>query len=266
MPRKSYKKTSTKRTYKKGRKLSKYNVYTKTGAKAQAGQIYALSKKVNGMYKKLKQDYDTRIITSNINDILQYNNSVQVKFKSVSYAVLGSTTFDELKYASSGTSTGGVATTYSVPDSVLIKKVNFYVHWRFTKPYHDTAPAYMRIVIVRYRQSQASILSNTDILNELSDAIVKVRGPLHSGLKDSGFYILSDNKFKITFDKPNIDTKIRIPGCKFQKGELLYPRYSTFAVVATYNPNADPTNDDNFTEGYLYSKIVYTNPSFTRTL
>lgn len=261
MPRKYYKYSKRKSTTsKRRRKLSKYNVLTKTGAKSQASQIYALNKKVNGMYKKLKQDVDTKIVLSNINDILLYDNTVQVKFKSVSYAILGSQTFNDVRVLDSG------GQGYILPDALSIKKVNFYVHWRFTKLYTGTMPAYLRIVIVRYKANQTNILSNTDILNENTDAIIKVKGPLHSGLKDSGFWIIGDYKYKLTQDKPALDTKIKIPGCKFEKGELLYPKYSTFAVVATYNPGAASTNDDQFTEGNMYSKIVYSNPSFTKTL
>lgn len=258
MPRKFYRR-KRKTTAKRGRKLSKFNVYTKTSAKSQASQIYALNKKVNGMYKKLKQDVDSKIILSNINDMLLYDNTVQVKFKSVSYAIIGSTTFNDCRVTDSG------GQGYILPDAVLIKKVNFYIHWRFTKLYTGTMPAYLRVVIVRYKANQTNILANTDILNENTDAIIKVKGPLRTGLKDSGFWILGDYKFKITQDKPTLDAKIKIPGCKLQKGELLYPKYSTFAVVATYNPAAASTNDDQFTEGNIYSKLVYTNPSFTKS-
>lgn len=264
--RKYYRKRSSKGSFKRKFKFTKYNLYKKSGAKAQASQIYSLNKKVNRMYKNLKQDIDTKIIKSNVDDMLLYNNTVQVQFKSVSYAILGSATFEQLQYASSGTSTGGVATTYSVPDAVLIKKVNFYIHWRFTSPTYMTQPVYLRVVIVRYKTNQTAILSNTDVLNENTEAIIKVKGPLHSGLRDSGFYVIGDYKFKMKREKGNIDSKIKIPGCKLQKGELLYPKGSTFAIIATYNPAAAASNDDQFTTGNIYSKIVYTNPSFVKTI
>lgn len=258
MPRKTYgRRYSRRKSYRKKSKFSKFNLYRKRGSKSQAMQIYSLNRRVTGLYKQVRQDIDTYISSPALSDIFSYDGSTQVSIKSVSYAILGSATFGDLSAPTSSTPT-------LTPDSVLIKNISLYVHFRFNGLADTTQPCYLRLVICRYKQNVANTLANTAIIPSSSDPILRVRGPLATGVKDSGFYVLNDYKFMMTSDRPTIDKKIRIRGCRLDKGELLYPKNSTFVVVCVYNPNY--SNPVNHTEGHIYYKLAYTNSSFSKSV
>lgn len=254
MPPRSTRKSTRKYRKRTSRtkKFTKYNLYRKRSSASQANQIYRLSKRINGVYKKLRDDVDTFTSVPALNDQLLWTTNTQVNSRSVSYAILGSTTWNDVIINTT-------STPVLVPDAITIKSIDFFIHWRFTGLTSQTQPAFLRCVFVRFKQNNASLLSNTDVLNDNSDPVYRVMGPLRSGLKDSGFKVLADYKFVMNQTNGHIDRKIKLPGCRFEKGVLAYPKGSTFVVMASYNPNYE--NLANATEGFVYYKLAYTNVS-----
>lgn len=257
MPRRYYRKKSSKsrRGYRKT-KFSKFNLYRKSGAKSQAMQIYSLNRKVNGVYKKLRQDIDTYQSLQFATDTLNYGNNTTSASKHVTTALLGSDTFGLLAVQ--------VGTQTVQPDCLDVRNITLYINMRFNGLTSSTQPVYMRVVVVRLTMNKESILANSQIFPSDAEGIGRVRGPLCKGIKDSGYRILGDYKWIMTQQRPTIDKKIYIKGCRLQKGELTYPKNSTFICYAIYNPNY--TAADNHTEGSMYYKIAYTNVSLPKSV
>lgn len=256
MPRRTYRRKSYRRRrgYRRT-KFSKFNLYRKSGAKSQAMQIYSLNKKVNRIYRNVRQDIDTYSSVQFGSDILGFTPSSSGSTHVSSAAILGSNTFNLLKV--------DVGTQTVEPDSLLVKDMTIYVNMRFNGIADTTQPLYMRMVIVKLTMNKEATLAYSQIFGEDSQAIGIVRGPLHKGVKDSGYKIIRDYKWIMTQQRPTIDKKIKLKGCRFEKGELLYPKNSIFIVYAVYNPNY--SNAVNNTEGSIYYKLAYTNVSLPKS-
>lgn len=247
MPRKSYKskKYSKKYGYKKT-KFSKFNLYSHKSAKSQAKQIYDLSKKVNTVYKMTKPDVDTLTKSLTPSTSLTFSSTSVVNYLLASIPIIDNTTLSTLG---------------SNLDYINIRNIKFNFLYRFNDLQDTSQPIYIRLTFLKLRVGASAFPAATTVFSEQSDPYIKVRGPLHIGLYDTGIKIVGDYKFKITKDKPNLDFKTYFKGYKLDIGNTTMPKGTLVCYVYLWNPNY--SGGENHAEGQAFCKIAYSNPSKT---
>ena len=243
MPRRY--KRSYRRRYKKSR-LTKSKIFTKKSAKSQASQIYALSKKVSRVYKMTKPDVDTLTKTLTPSTSLTFSSTSVVNYLLASIPIIDNTTLSTLG---------------SNLDYINIRNIKFNFLYRFNDLQDTSQPIYIRLTFLKLRVGSAAFPAATTIFSEQSDPYVKVRGPLHMGLYDTGYKIVGDYKFKITKSRPNLDFKCHFKGYKLDIGNTSMPRGTLVCYVYLWNPNYSGT--ENHAEGQAFCKIAFSNPSKT---
>lgn len=239
--KKSYRKG--KKGYKKG-KLSKFNLYTHKSAKSQASQIYSLSKKVDSVYKMTRPDIDTITKTLTPSTSLTFNGSSVVNYLLASIPIVDNTTLSSLG---------------SNLDYINIRNIKFNFLYRFNNLQDTSQPIYIRLTFIKLRVGASSFPAASTVFSEQSDPYIKVRGPLHMGLYDTGYKIMGDYKFKITKDKPNLDFKCYFKGYKLDIGNTTMPKGTLVCYVYLWNPNYSGT--ENHAEGQAFCKMAFSNPS-----
>lgn len=237
--RRVYKKRGSKKT-----KFSKLNLYTHKGAKSQARQIYALSKKVNSVYRMTKPDIDTGTYVINPSASIVFTNNTVVNYLLASMPIIDNNTLNNLGQNL---------------DFIYIRNVKFQFLYRFNAEDSTTQPVYIRLTFLKLKQGQTAFPTATNIFNAQADPYIKVRGPLRDGLFDTGYKIVGDYKLKITKDKPNLDFKINFKGFRLDKGNSTMPKNTLVAYVYLWNPNYNSAV--NHAEGQAFAKIAYSNPS-----
>ena len=216
MPRKSYK---SKKSYKKGykkTKFSKFNLYTHKSAKSQAKQIYDLSKKVHTVYKMTKPDVDTLTKTLTPSTSLTFSSTSVVNYLLASIPIVDNTLLPSLG---------------SNIDYINIRNVRFSFLYRYNNLSDTSQPIYIRLTFLKLRIGASAFPAASTIFSENSDPYIKVSGPLHMGLYDTGTKIVGDYKFKITKSRPNLDFTKYFKGYKFDIGNNTMPRGTLVAYV-----------------------------------
>lgn len=245
MPRRTRgRRYSRRKVYRKKTKFSKLNLYTHKGAKSQARQIYALSKKVNTVYRYTKPDIDTVTGSVNPSASITFTNNSVVNYLLASMPIVDDTTLGKLGQNL---------------DFVYIRNVKFHFLYRFNAEDDTTQPLYIRLTFLKLRQGQANFPAATTIFSAQADPYIKVRGPLRDGLYDTGYKIVGDYKFKITKNRPNLDFKVNFRGFKLERGNSTMPKNTLVAYVYLWNPNFG--NAVNHAEGQAFYKLAYSNPS-----
>lgn len=240
-------KTSKRRTSKRGKgktKFSKFNLYTHRSAKSQASQIYSLNKKVNSVYKSIKPDIDTVIGPGNPSTSLTFQQNSVAAFILASIPIIDNNTLGNLGQNL---------------DFINIRNVRFQFLYRFNSLSDSTQPIYIRLTFLKLRIGTTSFPSATSIFSENADPYVKVRGPLHMNLYDTGYKIVGDYKYKITKSNPNLDFKISFKGFRLDKGSSTMPKNGLVCYVYLWNPNY--AHAENCAEGQSFYKLAYTSPS-----
>ena len=129
MPRKSTRK-STKKYGRKKVKFSKFNLYTHKSAGSQAKQIYALSKKVNTVYKMTKPDVDTITKALTPSTSLTFSSTSVVNYLLASIPIVDNTTLSTLG---------------SNLDYINIRNIKFNFLYRFNDLQDTSQPIYVRL-------------------------------------------------------------------------------------------------------------------------
>lgn len=243
MPRRY--KRSYKRGYKKS-KLSKRRIFSKTSAKSQASQIYDLKKRINAVYKMTKPDIDTITGAITPSSSINFGTTSVVNYVMSQFSVLDNTIFSSIG---------------SNVDMIYLKNIKFNFLYRFNSLSGTSQPIYIRLTFIKLRTTTGTMPAASTIFSENSDPYIKVRGPLKTGLYDSGYKVIGDYKAKITNEYPNWDFKKYFKIGRFDKGLSTLPKKSIFGYVYIWNPNF--SNQVNHSEGQMFVKYAYQNPSKT---
>ena len=241
MPRRY--KRSYKRRYKKSR-LTKSKIFSKKSAKSQASQIYTLSKRINKVYKMTKPDIDTLTKTLTPSTSLTFSSTSVVNYLLASIPIVDNTLLSSLG---------------SSLDYINIRNIKFQFLYRYNNLGDTSQPIYIRITFLKLRTGANAFPAASTIFSEQSDPYIKVRGPLHLGLYDTGTKIVGDYKFMISKSKPNLNFVKYFKGYKFDIGNNTMPRGTLVAYVFIWNPNY--SGSENHSEGQAFCKIAYSNPS-----
>lgn len=241
MPRRY--KRSYKRRYKKSR-LTKSKIFGKKSAKSQASQIYTLSKRINKVYKMTKPDIDTLTKTLTPSTSLTFSSTSVVNYLLASIPIVDNTLLSSLG---------------SSLDYINIRNIKFQFLYRYNNLSDTSQPIYIRITFLKLRTGANAFPAASTIFSEQSDPYIKVRGPLHLGLYDTGTKIVGDYKFMISKSRPNLNFTKYFKGYKFDIGNNTMPRGTLVAYVFIWNPNY--SGSENHSEGQAFCKIAYSNPS-----
>lgn len=244
MPRTLKRRTSKKGKGYKKRKFSKFNLYTHRSAKSQASQIYLLNKKVNSVYKSIKPDIDTVVGPANPSTSLTFQSNAVAAFLLASIPIIDNNTLNNLGQNL---------------DFINIRNVKFQFLYRYSSISANTQPIYIRLTFLKLRVGATAFPAASTIFSENGDPYIKVRGPLHMNLYDTGYKIVGDYKFKITKDNPNLDFKVNFKGFRLDKGSSTMPKNTLICYVYLWNPNYG--HAENTAEGQAFYKLAYTNPS-----
>lgn len=240
MPRKYSKRKGSKRYYKGKVKFSKSKLYAHRSAKNQAKQIYVLNKKMKNMYRKIKPDINTQTYQLNPSSTMDFTAQSVVNYLLPTVEILGSTQ---------------LASINANADYVNIRDVRFWMSYRFNGLTDATQPLYIRLVFVKLKIA-GTFPTPANIWNANADPYLKVRGPLKAGLYDTGYKVIYDFKYKITYKNPNLDLKLNFKVGKFDKPTTgNQPAKSIQMYTYFYNPNFNSAV--NHSEGKMFGKIAY---------
>lgn len=245
MPRKSTRKY-TKKYGRKKVKFSKFNLYTHKSAKSQAKQIYALSKKVNSVYRMTKPDVDTLTWQINPSATINFGTTSVVNYAQAMLSLLDATM---------------LSTIGSNLDFIFVKSLKFNFLYRYNSLSGTSQPIYIRLTFLKLRTGASAFPSINGLYSSISDPYVRVKGPLRDGLYDTGYKIVGDYKLKITNERPNLDFSCKFKNIRLNAGSATQPKNGIMCYVYIWNPNY--SNQVNHSEGQAFAKIAYSLPSKT---
>lgn len=239
--RKYYKSYGKKKT-----KFSKFNLYSHKSAKSQAKQIYDLSKKVDSVYKMTKPDIDSFVGAITPSASINFGTTSVVNYVMSTGIILDNSLFSSIG---------------SNVDMVYIKNIKFNFLYRYNSLSGTSQPIYIRLTFLKLKTTTSTMPPVNTIFSENTDPYIRVRGPLRIGLYDSGYKVIGDYRYKITNENPNLDFKTYFKVGRFDKGLSTLPKKSIFVYIYIWNPNY--TNQVNHSEGQMFCKYAYQNPSKT---
>lgn len=188
------------RTTSKRKTLSGYSIATKTSARAQSKQIYALKKRVNQIYRLTKPE--TQIQVRQATAITQTSSTVN----SANFPQSGSSTNAAITpsvfFATTGNETTGAE---PVNNWVRSHSLSIFGNWQYDTVDSANAPLTLRLVIVQQKKTRQNQLAANDIFQGDS-SFTQTFGPLQDGITAT-CRVLSDKRYNLNFQRPNINIK-----------------------------------------------------------
>lgn len=259
----AYKKRSYRKTYRK-RKLSNYNIATKTSAKAQSKQIYALKKRINYIQRLTKPE-----IVIQQREATPRNITAAIDERMTFPQLIGETTTSnpEIYPVALNTVSSTASTTGEKPNQFArAHSITFYGNWQYSTIGATNTPLTMRVVIAQTKLTRGARLDTDDIFtsgNTASSRFAAVYGPLQNGLSRT-CKVLSDKRYQLNYQRPNvsIQTRLRYLSNFYRDnnnddgGETseIYPKGSIYVFYAIYTP-ASTVSASTFN---LMYKLAYT--------
>lgn len=204
----AYGKKSYKRKYRKSKKLSNYNIATKTSARAQSKQIYALKKRVNQIYRLTKPEVQIQTRSSIQPISLTQRTSASYTFIQESQANVTLNVVPSVFWSTSPSSIGG--TSEIVNNWVKSHSFTLYGNWQYGTVASDNTPLTLRIVILQTKKTRASSITSEDVFTNTENSaganFSAVFGPLQDGITAT-CRVLSDKRYNLNFQRPNINIK-----------------------------------------------------------
>lgn len=201
------------RRYRRGRKrstLSKYKIATKTSARAQSRQIYALNRKINNIQRRTRPETKIKWFES---------NTIQPG---------APTEANNSSYVFYGTYSPGTPTIDG--QFARLNDMTLYLNASYNTYANTNAPFYLRLVIVQTKTTRGDYLVFNDVFN-YNDTLTypsytsgggfivsntgnrtakdSFFGPLASGLGRTA-RVLCDRKLYLTFQRPTIALKLKL--------------------------------------------------------
>lgn len=176
------------------RTLSSYSIATRTSARAQSRQIYAINRRISGIQRRTRPEIKSTVINGTSWSVSSTN---ETHGQLVSY---------------------GIAPTPIDGNFARLQSATAYFSARYTNaPETTSSPVTFRIVGIQTKTTRSSDMTNTDVFYGVVDgrqqppeyADIGMNGPLHTGLGRIG-KVLFDRKFYLSFQRPCISTKLRM--------------------------------------------------------
>lgn len=234
------------RGYSRTRKtLSNYRIATRTGAKAQSRQIYALKKRINYIQRRTKPEImiTRRTATPILSDasIDSVTGALQFAYGSGSVVSFQPQLPDITTELNAGT---GVVSPNRFA-RLLSFKLTGSMNYAYT-PQITATPYVLRVVILQSRQTRANAINATDVFLDTNP----VFNALQTGLARTA-RVLSDRRYYLSFQRPVISIKTTLKrltnfyndtttSTSSSSSSEPVPKGSIFVVYA-YRPMLAPT-------------------------
>lgn len=184
------------------RALSNYRIATRTSAKSQSRQIYALNRKINYIQKRTKPEI--LICRKTINSILAFtsNSTGRVLWT----AAAGSSNAFVPPLGNSTTDLNSAATSSPANNFARLLSFTLYGNFYYSQaPTGTDNPIRLRVVIAQTKATRTEAPDQNDIFAN-GNAGTAVYGPLQTGVARS-MKILSDRHYTLSYQYPNIVIK-----------------------------------------------------------
>lgn len=200
-------KSTRRRIYRRKRStLSNYKIATKTSAKAQSKQIYALKRRVNRIYRMNKPEVRIQqrlgagvALTSDNAGVLQFD----------SYGTLGATS-SIIPYL--GGASNADTNSDPINNFARMRSFNLYGHLEYSTLATTSQPVTMRLVIVQTKTTRAQNIGVDDVFASgtgVSSSFQKVYGPLQLGLSRT-CKVLSDKRYILSYQRPSVTIRTNL--------------------------------------------------------
>lgn len=197
------------------RTLSNYKIATKTSARAQARQIYALKRQIQRIQSRTKPE--TVVIQRTAQDISPGDNSVM--YGTVQWFTQTTTASGVVPGLapqlgpSVNTTAGDTGSSAGVPNNFArLLSFTLYGDFRYEEYVDTNNPFTLRIVIVQSKTTRNSVIGPNDVFtssNTGASAFAQVFGPLQCGLSRTA-RVLSDKRYTLSYQRPTVTIKTRL--------------------------------------------------------
>lgn len=228
--------------------LSNYRIATRTSAKAQSRQIYALKRRINVIQRRTKPETLICRRTMNVGPV-SFTTSA---FGRVSWTNTASGVF----VPSIGDQTGDLNPSTGVPNN-FARLLSFTLYGNFyysQAPTGTDNPIRLRLVIVQTKATRGEALDENDIFSRgggTSTLSSPVYGPLQTGIART-VKVLSDRHYTLSYQYPNVAIKTKL--------RYLLPYYRD-ANNAGGNAPSDPIPKGSILVFYALYGATFTNCS-----
>lgn len=192
------------------RTLSNYKIATKTSARAQARQIYALARRISAIQRRTRPEIVT--IQRTASAVNFETSAGNARWLDGSQGTL-STSFVVPPLGPNTDSSYGSATTPVPNNFARLLSFTLYGDLRYNAYVNTNIPFTLRIVVIQTLSTRSDNLSETDIFtgnntNSSSD-FAMVYGPLQTGLARTA-KVLSDKRYTLSYQQPSVTIKTRL--------------------------------------------------------
>lgn len=192
------------------RTLTSYKIATKTSARAQARQIYALARRISAIQRRTRPE--TVVIQRSGQPVSDFTAGIASW-----YTQAGTTNTVQSIGPQLGpivnTSIGSTESTAGVPNNFArLLSFTLYGDIRYAEYANTTTPFTVRIVVLQTKTTRNSVISGNDVFttaNTGNSAFAQVFGPLQVGLSRTA-RVLSDKRYTLSYQRPSVTIKTRI--------------------------------------------------------
>lgn len=225
------------RRYKKYRTLGSYNIATRTSAKSQARQIYALNRKINFIQRQTRPE------------VMTYNQNFSGTNPSTATGVYTYTANNQQP-------------TNLVGDFARLLSSTWYITANYNTMTESVQPVTFRIVVVQSKATRSQEIQRADIFqsNAAANTITTeqakndVFGPLATGL--SGICkVLADRKIYLSYQRPQAFARIilkRLLNFRLHDPSEAVSKGVIYCFITGYSPDALDVSVN------INSKLAYT--------
>lgn len=196
-----------KRYSRKRKTLSNYHIATRTSAKAQSRQIYAIKRRINYIQRLTKpeiviaQHVSNSSSTGTPSPVIDFSSAATGVMSLYWNAANGSDNFVNPKLDNVPNATN---------DNKFIRLNSFFLGGtlQYSTVSATVRPFALRVVIVQTRATRQSAPDTSDIFSglvsgSLNDRTIAVYGPLQNGLART-VKVLSDKRYILSYQRPNV--------------------------------------------------------------
>lgn len=186
--------------------LSNYKIATKTSAKAQSKQIYALKKRVNTIYRMNRPEIRVQQRLGS-GAAFQTTTSGVFNFDTVAGGTVSSAIIPQL-----GTVVSADTGSAPINNFARLRSFSFYGMLQYNAMSATSKPVTLRIVIVQTKTTRSDNVTDTDIFSSGTDTnsgFQRVYGPLQVGLSRT-CKVLSDKRYVLSYQKPNVTIRTNL--------------------------------------------------------
>lgn len=193
------------------RTLSSYKIATKTSARAQARQIYALARRISSIQRRTRPE---TVVIQRTADLVDFATT----YGTVSWFIQTSSSSSETTLIAPqlgpaiNTTAGDIGSTAGVPNNFArLLTFTLYGDLRYGEYVNTNSPFTLRIVVIQTKSTRSS-LSATDVFspaNTGNSAFAQVFGPLQLGLSRTA-RVLSDKRYTLSYQRPSVTIKTRL--------------------------------------------------------